>query len=81
MFHVVSNYVQIHVLNIVFREHYFDTEYRRAKRKQRKSKTCGLSLPSEPSRGVHPVRQYYKTDESKVLPTTRLGIELESPSK
>ena len=37
----------------------------------------GMSKPHEPARGEQPVRQHHRTDESKILPTNRLGIALD----
>lgn len=61
---------------IFFRDHFFDTAMRK-RRKQRKTKRCDVSKPNEVTRGCLPVRQHHKCDESKILPTKRLGIELE----
>ncbi|XP_071133796.1 uncharacterized protein [Mytilus edulis] len=58
------------------RNHTFDSPSRLNK-KQRKSKRSDVSKPNAVSRGCLPIRQHHKCDESKVLPTTRLGIELQ----
>lgn len=57
-----------------FRDHAFDLP--RKKTCKRNIKFGKVSGPQAPSRGALPVRQYHKTDESKILPTKRLGIEI-----
>lgn len=60
---------------VSFREHSFDKP---AKRKvNRNIKFGSISKPSEPSRGALPVRQYHRKDESKILPSKRLGISID----
>lgn len=58
---------------IVTRNHAFD-EPERAKAR-RKIQFGFVSDPSAPSRGALPVRQYHRKDESKIIPTKRLGID------
>ncbi|CAG2251761.1 unnamed protein product [Mytilus edulis] len=57
------------------RDHLFDKPIRR-RRKQRTTKRSDVSKPGEVARGCLPIRQHHKTDESKILPTTRLGIDM-----
>ena len=57
------------------RDHNFDRDERR--KVARKIKFGSISNPSEPSRGALPVRQYHRKDESKILPTKRLGISVD----
>lgn len=57
-----------------FRDHAVDLT--RKKNCKRNIKFGKVSGPQAPSRGALPVRQYHKTDESKILPTKRLGIEI-----
>ncbi|KAH3795443.1 hypothetical protein DPMN_148994 [Dreissena polymorpha] len=64
----------------VFRNHAFDSPTRLGKR-QRKSKRSDISRPHEVARGCLPIRSHHKCDESKILPTTRLGITLEDTMK
>ena len=47
----------------------------RQKKSKRKIKFGKVSGPIAPSKGALPFRQYHKTDESKILPTKRLGID------
>jgi len=49
----------------------FDSQQKRVKRK---IKLGNISEPMAPSRGALPVRQWHRKDESKILPTKRLGI-------
>jgi hypothetical protein len=56
------------------RNHPFDLP--RRKTSKRKIKFGKVSGPLAPARGGLPVRQYHKTDESKILPTKRMGIEI-----
>jgi len=35
-----------------------------------------VTLPNEPARGIQPVRQHHKRDESKILPHVRRGLHL-----
>ncbi|KAH3725117.1 hypothetical protein DPMN_050948 [Dreissena polymorpha] len=46
-------------------------------KKQRKSNRSDILKLSGVSRGCHPVRLHYQCDETKVLPSRRLGIELQ----
>jgi hypothetical protein len=43
-------------------------------RRTEEIKFGAVSWPMAPSKGALSVRQYHKTDESKILPTKRLGI-------
>ncbi|VDI63155.1 Hypothetical predicted protein [Mytilus galloprovincialis] len=58
------------------RNHTFDSPSGLTKNRESQS---GLMFrkPNAVSRGCLPIRQHHKCDESKVLPTTRLGIELQ----
>jgi len=58
-----------------FRNHYFD-QPQRAKRKHGKRKSGEISKPAMACRGVRPVREHHKCDESKILPHIRLGVGL-----
>ncbi|KAH3873184.1 hypothetical protein DPMN_036411 [Dreissena polymorpha] len=60
--------------------HAFDSPTRLGKR-QRKSKRSDISRRHEVARGCLPIRSHHKCDESKILPTTRLGITLEDTMK
>ena len=40
-----------------------------------------ISNPFDQPKGVQPVRQFYKVDESKMLWSTRLGIDIEATGK
>lgn len=62
------------------RNHAFDDPKLLGKR-QRKSKRSDLSQPSAVCRGCLPVRKHHRCDESKILPTTRLGIPLQDNLK
>lgn len=62
------------------RNHAFDDPKLFGKR-QRKSKRSDISQPSAVCRGCLPVRQHHRCDESKILPTTRLGIPLQDNLK
>ncbi|KAH3873155.1 hypothetical protein DPMN_036382 [Dreissena polymorpha] len=62
------------------RNHAFDSPTRLGKR-QRKSKRSDISRRHEVARGCLPIRSHHKCDESKILPTTRLGITLEDTMK
>ncbi|CAH1789092.1 unnamed protein product [Owenia fusiformis] len=73
-FNASTNKMEISAIHL--RDHYFDS-VKRAARKQRKGKAGDVSNPRAPSRGALPVRQYHRVDESKILPTQRLGIQLE----
>ncbi|XP_063437489.1 uncharacterized protein LOC134718729 [Mytilus trossulus] len=64
---------------IQLKDHFFDSVLRKRK-KQRQSKRSDISKLHEVTRGCLPVRQYHKCDESKILPTTRLGINLSGPT-
>lgn len=44
---------------------------------KRKIKFGDIAEPMAPSRGALPVRQWHRKDESKILATKRLGIDLE----
>lgn len=57
---------------VYFRDHIFD-ERRGSKGKQGK-----ISKFIEKPRGVQPVRFHYKVDETKILPSVRLGITEET---
>ncbi|CAC5368651.1 unnamed protein product [Mytilus coruscus] len=59
-------------------EHAFDRAKR--KRKKRVTKRSDVSMPNQVARGCMPIRFHHKCDESKVLPTTRLGIDMKDPS-
>lgn len=63
------------VIFLSFRNHTFD-HVNRSKRKA-KRKLVTISDPDSSARGVAPVRQHHKCDESKILPHKRLGIELD----
>ncbi|XP_060553199.1 uncharacterized protein LOC132714356 [Ruditapes philippinarum] len=63
------------VTEITPRNHYFDQPLR-AKRKHGKRKSGEISKPATACRGVRPVREHHKCDESKILPHVRLGIGL-----
>lgn len=58
----------------LFRDHFFD---RSSSMKQKVTfKGAKISKLDDPGRGVQPVRHHYKVDESKLLPSKRLGINL-----
>lgn len=59
---------------LIYRNHPFDDPNKRKAR--RKIKFGTVSGPSAPSRGALPVRQFHRKDESKILPSKRLGIEM-----
>ncbi|KAK3107543.1 hypothetical protein FSP39_016995 [Pinctada imbricata] len=63
-----------HVGNIVPKNHIFDAKLR-AKRKAKRKKV-EITGPNDAARGVAPVRQHHKCDESKILPHKRLGINI-----
>ncbi|CAG2257675.1 unnamed protein product [Mytilus edulis] len=65
----------LYLRSITLRDHLFDKPIRR-RRKQRTTKRSDVSKPGEVARGCLPIRQHHKTDESKILPTTRLGIDM-----
>ena len=79
-------YVTRHCINTIalyscsFRNHAFDNP-RLYGKKQRKSKRSDVSKPHEVARGCLPVRFHHKSDESKILSTTRLGIDLQSSNQ
>jgi hypothetical protein len=58
-----------------FRDHTFDSIVR-SKRKPRR-KLVTIAKPDDAARGVAPVRQHHKYDESKILSHKRLGIEVD----
>lgn len=62
------------------RNHAFD-DPKLFEKRQRKSKRSDISQPSAVCRGCLPVRQHHRCDESKILPTTRLGIPLQDNLK
>ncbi|XP_033725248.1 uncharacterized protein LOC117315212 [Pecten maximus] len=70
-----SNLLTKFSTNIVLRDHPFDKPERG--RVSRKMRFGTISKPMEPSRGAMPVRQWHKTDESKILATKRLGIGIQ----
>lgn len=63
------------VHKISVRDHIFDS-VERAKRKP-KRRLVTIAKPDEAARGVAPVRQHHKCDESKILAHKRLGIEID----
>ncbi|CAH1779700.1 unnamed protein product [Owenia fusiformis] len=63
------------ICTIPISDHFFDTK-ERARRKQRKFKQDDIAKPREQTRKARGVRQFHSVDESKILPTTRLGIKL-----
>ena len=65
----------IYYVLFFFRNHYFDESQR--KRRKGKRKAATISAPSQPSKGARGVRQYHRTDESKIQPHVRLGIDLD----
>ena len=60
--------------SMFFRDHQFDQLTRR--RGKQKRKKGDVSKPNEPARGIQPVRQFHKRDETKILPHVRRGIHL-----
>ncbi|CAC5400819.1 unnamed protein product [Mytilus coruscus] len=68
----------IKISSINLREHAFDRAKR--KRKKRVTKRSDVSMPNQVARGCMPIRFHHRCDESKVLPTTRLGIDMKDPS-
>lgn len=54
----------------------FDLKDRSKRKAQRKLAT--ISEPDCAARGVAPVRQFHKVDESKILPHKRLGLLFEN---
>ena len=64
------------ITDIVIKDYFFDTK-ERCRTKRRKAKSNEVSKPKDIARGVHGVRQNFSPDESKILPTTRLGIPLQ----
>ncbi|CAG2200998.1 unnamed protein product [Mytilus edulis] len=61
---------------IKLRDHMFDLKDRSKRKAQRKLAT--ISEPDCAARGVAPVRQFHKVDESKILPHKRLGLLFEN---
>jgi len=57
-----------------FRNHIFDLKARSKRKAHRKVAT--ISDPGDAARGVAPIRQFHKCDESKILPHKRLGLDL-----
>ena len=57
-----------------FRNHIFDLKARFKRKAHRKVAT--ISDPDDAARGVAPIRQFQKCDESKILPHKRLGLDL-----
>ncbi|KAK3085496.1 hypothetical protein FSP39_004241 [Pinctada imbricata] len=57
--------------HVIPRNHAFDVQ----RQLSRHIKVASVSGPSCPSRGALPVRQWHRTDESKILPMKRLGID------
>ena len=62
-------------INYFFWNHSFDMEDK-CRWKQRNFKSLDISKPMSMTRSCLPVRQHHRCDESKMLPTTRLGIDL-----
>ena len=60
-----------------FRDHEFDS-LERGEHQHRRKRT-EVAKPGEPERCSQPIRAkgHYKADESKLLPTTRLGIDMQ----
>lgn len=57
---------------VVYRNHQFDASDRvRGKQKRKKG---DVSNPDEPARGIQPVRQHHRRDETKILPHVRRGL-------
>ncbi|CAC5423344.1 unnamed protein product [Mytilus coruscus] len=65
----------LHTDMITLKDHVFDNILR-AKRKSRR-RLVAIATPDEAARGVAPVRQHHKCDESKILPHKRLGLDLQ----
>ena len=63
------------ILCYYFRDHVFDLPLRVRGKKKRKASS--VSQPNKPARGIMPVRQFHKVDESKILPHVRRGISLQ----
>ncbi|XP_035687318.1 uncharacterized protein LOC118423289 [Branchiostoma floridae] len=61
-----------HIREIKPRNHMFDTPRTRKSHRRHGQ----ISGPNEPSRGTRGVRQHHRIDESKMLPSTRAGIEI-----
>lgn len=57
-----------------YRDHAFDLPARGTRK--RKIKIGEISGPMAPARSALSVRQYHRKDESKILPTKRLGMDL-----
>jgi hypothetical protein len=55
------------------RDHFFNTVARA--RTKPKRKTSRISGPDEAGRGVLLIQEFHKTNESKILPERRLGLE------
>ena len=66
--------IHVHAFMTVF--YLYHTYFLLRRRKKRKSKKADISKLHEVARGCLPVRQHHNCDESKILPTTRLGIDL-----
>ncbi|CAG2220507.1 unnamed protein product [Mytilus edulis] len=47
---------------------------------RRRVKSC-ISDPSMPARGIRPIRQFHRLDESKILPHVRKGLEFNDESE
>lgn len=62
-------------LTTIYPDHKFDEEMRTRCKQKRKSTT--VSKPDEPGRGCLPVRQFHKSDETKILPHVRRGLKLD----
>jgi hypothetical protein len=58
-----------HFFYVFSRNHIFDLKARYKWKAHRKD-------PDDAARGVAPIRQFHKCDESKILPHKRLGLDL-----
>ncbi|VDI14617.1 Hypothetical predicted protein [Mytilus galloprovincialis] len=70
------NYVSPHQVNMInTRDHMFDLS-ERGKRQHPKRKSGEISRPGMPSRGIKPVREHHRCDETKILPHVRMGLSV-----
>ena len=64
---------------LFLRNHQFDAQERfRGKQKRKKGDVSDLNAPA---RGIKPVRQHHKRDESKILPHVRRGLQFDCLEK
>lgn len=57
-----------------YRDHAFDRLQRRSRKpKRKKAEVSGIDMPAK---GTKPIRQYHKRDDSKILPSVKMGIKM-----